>query len=79
VLFEQGKALVERGNFPDACPKFAESLRLDPGLGTMLWLADCLENNGQTASAWAQFKEAAAAAALSRDPREKIARERIVI
>jgi hypothetical protein len=76
VLFEQGKALVERGDFADACPKFAESLRLDTGTGTMLWLADCLENNGQTASAWAQFKEAAAAAALAHDARESVARDR---
>ena len=30
VLFEQGRALVERGAFADACPKFAESQRLDP-------------------------------------------------
>jgi hypothetical protein len=76
VLFDQGKSLVTRGKFAEACPKFAESKRLDPGIGTMLWLADCLENNGQTASAWAEFKEAAAAAALRRDGREKIARGR---
>jgi len=76
VLFEQGKSLVEAGRFAEACPKLAESLRLDPGLGTMLWLADCYENNGQTASAWAQFKDAAAKAAFTRDAREKIARDR---
>jgi hypothetical protein len=76
ALFEQGKALVEAGKFKDACPKLADSQRLDPGIGTSLWLADCLQNNGQTASAWAQFKEAAAAAAMQKDPREKLARQR---
>jgi hypothetical protein len=76
VLFEQGRALVEDKRFAEACPKFAESLRLDPGIGTMLFLADCYENSGQTASAWAEFKDAAAAAALRNDPREEIARRR---
>ncbi len=77
VLFEKGRELVEQKSFAEACPKFAESLRLDPGLGTMLWLADCYENNGQTAAAWAEFKEAASVAALKEDPREAVARRRI--
>ena len=76
VIFEQGRSLVEQGHFAEACPKFAESQKIDPGLGTMLWLADCYENNGQTASAWATFKEAAAAAAEQHDKRERVARER---
>jgi len=77
VLFEQGRELVEQGHYAEACPKFAESLRLDRGIGTMLWLADCYESNGQTASAWASFKEAAAAAALAHDARERVARDRV--
>jgi hypothetical protein len=76
TLFDDGRAAVEAGRFADACPKFAESERLDPGIGTLLWLADCYENTGQTASAWVTFKEAAAAAALTRDRREQIARAR---
>ena len=76
VLFDKARALVQQKNFAEACPKFAESLRLDPGIGTMLWLADCYENNGQTASAWAQFKEAAGVAGLRADPREAVARRR---
>jgi hypothetical protein len=75
LLFEQGRSAVEQGRFAEACPKFAESQRLDPGIGTQLWLADCYENNGQTASAWATFKEAAAAAALRHDKREEVARQ----
>jgi serine/threonine-protein kinase len=76
VLFEQGRASVEKGDFVDACPKFAESERLDPGIGTMLWLADCYETTAHTASAWASFKEAAAAAARRHDGRERVARDR---
>jgi hypothetical protein len=76
VLFDQGRALVERGDFEGACPKFAESQRIDPGLGTILWLADCYENDGKTASAWGAFMAAAGTAALRHDERERIARER---
>jgi hypothetical protein len=76
ALFEQGRALIQEKRFAEACPKFAESLRLAPGIGTMLFLADCYENSGKTASAWAEFKDAAAAAALKQDPREAIAKRR---
>jgi len=76
ALFERGRALVEQGQFAEACPKFAESQRLEPGIGTLLWLADCYESSGRTASAWASFKEAGAAAALRHDDRERVARER---
>jgi serine/threonine-protein kinase len=76
VLYQAGKQLMKEGKFAEACPKFAESQRLDPGIGTMLWLADCYEKNGQTASAWAQFREAQAEAAKRKDRREKVAADR---
>jgi serine/threonine-protein kinase len=76
ALFEEGRALVEQGRFDDACPKLAESQRLDPGIGTMLWLGDCYENTHHSASAWAMFKDAAGAAAMRHDDRERVARER---
>jgi hypothetical protein len=63
------------GNYAAACPKFSESLRLDVGVGTSLWLAECFERSGKIASAWAQFREAAATAVKTGDPREKVARE----
>jgi serine/threonine-protein kinase len=77
ALFDHGRELLSQGRFADACAKFAESQRLDAGVGTLLYLADCYEKIGQTASAWAGFREAAAAAhAAGQLDREKIARER---
>jgi hypothetical protein len=76
VLFQQGKKLMQENKYEAACPKFAESLRLDVGIGTMLWLADCYERSGKTASAWGQFLEAAETAVKTKDAREKVARER---
>jgi serine/threonine-protein kinase len=76
VLFEQAKALMREKKYAEACAKFAESNRLDAGIGTMLWLADCYEKNGQSASAWAQFVEAADVAGERHDDRQRVARER---
>lgn len=75
-LFQEGRQLMADGSYGPACAKLAASLRLDAGIGTMLYLADCFERNGQTASAWEQFREAAAAAARVSDGREKVARAR---
>jgi hypothetical protein len=77
ALFDAGRALVSQGNFAEACPKFEGSQRLDPGVGTMLYLADCYEHLGRTASAWAEFREAISAAHNAGSvEREKVATER---
>lgn len=74
-LFNEGKRLMSAGQYAAACSKFAESQRLDPGIGTMLWLGECYAKNGQIASAWATFHEAEALAAKQKDPRVSVARE----
>lgn len=77
ALFLDGKKLAAEGKLAEACPKFAESNRLDRGAGTLIHLADCYEKNRQTASAWATFKEAASAAqALGRADWQKLAAAR---
>lgn len=62
ALFTEGRRLMAAGDFADACPKFAESRRLSPGVGIMLNLALCYEGLGKTASAWLLYQDAAAAA-----------------
>jgi hypothetical protein len=77
TLFLRGQKLHEGGNFEQACPLFEESLKLDFGIGTLLFLSDCQEQLGKTASAWAGFREAETLARTKgQGEREKIARGR---
>src|SRR4051812_25432076 len=77
ALFEEGRALMKQGQTQEACPKFEESQRLDPGLGTQFNLANCLEQQGKLASAYALFTEVAdAARATGQSERERVARAR---
>jgi hypothetical protein len=62
ALFDQGRTLIKAGRTGEACPKFEESQRLDPGVGTQLNLADCYERTGRTASAWTLYIEVASSA-----------------
>ena len=77
AIFEQGKLLMQSGDYQQACVKLEASRKLDEGIGTMLYLADCYEKVGRTASAWALFKEAASiAGAQNQDSRQKLATQR---
>ena len=62
ALFDQGVRLMRQNSFSDACPKLEESERIDPAVGTLLYLGECYERIGKTASAWATFREAASLA-----------------
>lgn len=76
-LFSDAKKLMAAGKVAEACPKLEESQRLDPAPGTEFKLAECYEQTGRTASAWAMFLNVAAVAKTANLPdREKIARDR---
>jgi serine/threonine-protein kinase len=77
ALFNRGRQLMGEGKFAEACPKLAESQRLDPGTGTALNLADCYERQGRTATAWVTWLEAATLAKQAgQSDREEFARSK---
>jgi hypothetical protein len=70
-LFAEGRELLHAGEYRRACTKLEASQKLEPALGTQLNLADCYEKLGRTASAWAEFKGAAAKAQRAGDALRK--------
>jgi hypothetical protein len=67
ALFQEGVQLLDRGDYARACEKFSGTLEIEPGLGTMLHLADCYDKMSRTASSWALFEEVASRAKLAGD------------
>ncbi|WP_437289809.1 hypothetical protein [Sorangium sp. So ce406] len=58
ALFDAALDLMKKGRNEEACPRLEQSHRIDPGIGTLLYLAECYEKTGRTASAWATFRQA---------------------
>ena len=78
TLFDDARALMAAKNPTDACPKFAESMRLDPKGGTLLNLAVCHETQGKIATAWLEFRDAVVwARRETRSDRETLAQQHI--
>jgi serine/threonine-protein kinase len=77
VLFDEGVRLLRAGSYQEACAKLETSEQVEPAVGTLLYLGECFERVGRTASAWASFREASALAQSTNQPdRKKIADER---
>lgn len=61
-LFDRGLEQMRLGKDEEACQSLERSQAIEPGVGTMLYLAECYEKLGRTASAWAMYREAASLA-----------------
>jgi hypothetical protein len=69
-LFRQGREALLRKDYAEACPKLAESQRLDPKVGTLINLAQCEEQTGKLAAALRSWADAQALARAQGDARE---------
>lgn len=77
ALFSEANALVAAGKYAEACPKLAESQRIEPAVGTQFNLADCYEHLGRTATAFALYVDVARIArAAGKFERERVAKAR---
>jgi hypothetical protein len=77
ALFEEGRKLMESGDFGGAARKFEASYQRFPALGTLLNLGVAHRENGDFISAWEAWERAADLAARKQDNRESYARERM--
>jgi hypothetical protein len=78
ALFEEGRALLQAERWDEACPKLAESQRIEPAAGTLLNLAFCYERAGKPATAWLRYNDALVLAVRNgQRERQEIARARI--
>lgn len=79
-LFREGRALMLEGRFEEACPKIAESQRVEPRVGTLLNLAVCHERRGRLAVAWDEYQKVLAQARSEHQvDRARLAEQRIAM
>jgi len=78
-LFKQGREMMQRGDVAGACPKFAESARLDAKVGTLLNLGDCEEKLGRIASARQSVQRAIDLGRAQNDERVALAEQRFAM
>lgn len=77
TLFAEGRDLLEKGRYAEACAKLARSEELAPAVGTLLNLAYCWEQAGKLRSAMDAYAQAEAfATAAGETKRAGFAKER---
>ena len=76
-LFKQGKLLLDKKRYAEACKAFEDSFALEPGLGAQLNIAHCYEEWGRLATALELYKRAEQIALDKKDPRLPKVRERL--
>lgn len=77
ALFDEALERLKQQQYEQACALLERSQRIDPAVGTLLYLAECYERTQRLASAWATFREAASLADASNQPeRAAVGRER---
>lgn len=75
ALFQEGRAAVRAGDWERGCPKFEESLRLDPAPGTRINLGECEERTGHLVRAF-ELYETALRELPADDARTPVAKQR---
>lgn len=73
ALFQQAREAAAAGDTAKACPKFEESYRLDPAVGTLLNIAACDQQQGRLATAWTRFQQALEQLPADDDRRPQVA------
>lgn len=72
VLFDEGQRLFKEQKFDAACGKLESSIRLCPRfLGARGRLAECYEQTGRLASAWASWRDVAGIAQKSGNDKDR--------
>src|SRR5690606_40388855 len=47
ALFDEGVKLLKDGKYEEACRKLETSQRVDPGIGTLIYLGECYKKAGR--------------------------------
>lgn len=76
ALFQQGIELMRVGKLTEACDRLEQSSAIERGIGTSLYLAECYEKAGRTASAWGLFREASSEAQARGETERAVAGKR---
>jgi tetratricopeptide (TPR) repeat protein len=71
VLFYEGRSLLNKGRFAEACEKFQASLALKHAAGTLLNVANCQQASGNWVAALESVEVALSLAAREPDPRKR--------